>query len=102
MAIKETDIKNGFIGWLWSQGTSTVLLIMQTSLFIYCVYYAVATAIPSHLKAIQDGYDRQATIYAQIRKDDREATQQLITVIQGWRMQEKFRDSSLRDDTACH
>lgn len=44
--------------WLFSQGTSTVLLCAILGVNVWGGYYAMTTAIPQHINAIQAGYDR--------------------------------------------
>jgi len=69
------------IQWLMQQGVSTVLLTAQTGLFLYIGYYAVHTAIPMHLKSIQDGYTSHATMFKEIRTEDRETAKELTIEI---------------------
>ena len=45
--------------WLSSQPFTNVLLLLVLSSGGWLAWYTINTAIPSHLKMIQDGYDRQ-------------------------------------------
>ena len=44
--------------WLFSQGTSTVLLFCILAAILYSGYYAINEGIPKHLEQIQKGYER--------------------------------------------
>lgn len=48
--------------WLFNQGVSTVLLIINVTVMVYFFNYALQTAIPAHLSAIQAGYDRNMQV----------------------------------------
>lgn len=49
---------SGFGTWLYSQGVSTVLLVLIL-VAIYRVFnHLVSIAIPKHLETIQEGYER--------------------------------------------
>lgn len=56
------DTENGSskspLDWLYRQGVSTVLLGAILWAIYHMGYYAMDTAIPRHLKSIQDGYER--------------------------------------------
>ncbi len=45
--------------WIAGQGVVSGLLCLILCAMLYGGYYAMETAIPSHLKQIQDGYERQ-------------------------------------------
>lgn len=55
--------------WLFAQGVSTVLLCAILAALAYCGNYAVKTAIPAHLKQIQDGYLDAAKEHKETVKD---------------------------------
>lgn len=50
--------------WLANQGVSTVLLVAILATMGYMGNYAMVTAIPSHLKQIQDGYIEHAAAHS--------------------------------------
>lgn len=58
--IEKTTYKVLVFRWLAKQGVVTVLLCSILSSMIYGGYYAITTAIPAHIKQIQEGYDRIA------------------------------------------
>ena len=49
----------GVLKWVLNQGPVTAILAAILSMLWYGSQYALDTAIPLHLKAIQAGYDRQ-------------------------------------------
>lgn len=55
------DVESGLLTWLYSQGVSTVLLVLILIAIYRAFYYVLKTAIPDHLKTIQDGYERIQT-----------------------------------------
>lgn len=44
--------------WLGRQETNTVLMVLMMVGIGWVIYYSMTTAVPAHLKTIQDGYDR--------------------------------------------
>lgn len=54
---KKTVVNRG-TEWLLGQPFNNVLLIMILFAIAWLGYYGLTTAIPSHLRAIQDGYER--------------------------------------------
>lgn len=88
----EVSIKDRFVIWMFQQGTSTVLLVLLTCVVTYFGYYAMTTAIPQHLKTIQEGYEKQEANHSavvdkfvnsmerqqQLMRDDRETFKQSL------------------------
>ena len=67
--------------WLFSQGVSTVLLFAILIAVGYLGNYALTTAVPAHLKTIQDGY-------REIQAENKVQQKELL---------ERFKDDRTRD-----
>ena len=52
------NVVNRGTDWLLGQPFNNVLLILILFAIAWLGYYGLTTAIPSHLKAIQEGYER--------------------------------------------
>lgn len=63
--------KQGF-RWLFGQEANTVILVMLLASILYGMKYAMDTAIPSHLKQIQAGYQEVAEQHVQEVKHSNE------------------------------
>jgi len=51
------------IKWLSGQPFNNVLVMILISMVGWLGYYSITTAIPAHLKQIQDGYERIEAIH---------------------------------------
>lgn len=54
--------------WLFQQGTSTVLAVIQGFVIAIAVYYFFERVLPREREAIQAGYKAQAEIYSETTK----------------------------------
>jgi len=61
---EKIPLKTIALKWLFSQGTSTILLLLILGGMWKIADYAINTAIPDHLKQIQMGYERIETNHA--------------------------------------
>lgn len=57
--IDKASYKVLLVRWIAGQGIVSGLLCLILCAMLWGGYYAMETAIPSHLKQIQDGYERQ-------------------------------------------
>lgn len=64
--------------WLFRQGFNDVLLFAILATISYLGYYALTNAIPSHLKIIQEGYDRTAETWREMGDRDRASFEKAI------------------------
>lgn len=51
----------------------TLVLLLILGAMGYMGNYIVTTAIPAHLKQIQEGYDRQSATYERVQTEDRKS-----------------------------
>lgn len=80
--------------WLTAQSFNNVLLVAILASLIGGTYYAMKEAIPSHLKTIQEGYDRLDAAHREDRKSaEIHHTDQTKTIVSGF---EKAADRNLR------
>lgn len=63
------DWKTVLIRWAVQQSFPAVMLIVQTCVIMYIGWYAINTAVPQHLRSIQEGYDRQEVVHQKIVTD---------------------------------
>lgn len=59
--IDKASYKVLLVRWIAGQGIVSGILCLILGAMLYGGYYAMHTAIPSHLKQIQEGYERQTT-----------------------------------------
>lgn len=71
MLLAETAEK-GLGDWLYTQGVSTVLLVLLVGVLVWFARYAVMKAVPQHLESIQQGYKAIHDDCASERKETRE------------------------------
>lgn len=67
--LKLEDWKSVLIRWAIQQSFPAVMLLVQTGVIMYMGWYAINTAIPQHLRSIQDGYDKQEAVHQKIIND---------------------------------
>ena len=67
---KDKTVTAQILSWAAGQPFNNVLLLMILSTFSYGLWFGMQTAIPSHLKQIQDGYEK----LVESHKDERERT----------------------------
>lgn len=53
--------------WLFQQGTTNIILIVNLVVFYYCARWALTEGIPAHLNQIQSGYKQLGEEYQQTR-----------------------------------
>lgn len=70
---KEPSIKNQVIAWAAGQPFNNVLLLAILIAIGWGMYFGMTTAIPAHLKQIQDGYQSLTEAHREERKELREA-----------------------------
>lgn len=52
------DVKNPIVRWLMSQGLIAFLLASILGYFAYSLNWAMREGVPSHLRMIQEGYEK--------------------------------------------
>lgn len=71
--------------WVTAQSFNNVLLLLILVSMMAGGYYAIKEAIPSHLKTIQEGYDRLDTAHREDRKSlEQQHTEQTKTIVTGF------------------
>lgn len=68
---KERSWKQQAGEYLSNQAPTTVLLFLIFGVMCYGGWYTMTTAIPAHLKQIQDGYHSQTEMFKQTLVEDR-------------------------------
>ena len=68
----KTDITKQVISWAAGQPFNNVLLAAILGCIVWGTYFAMTTAIPQHLKQIQDGYRELSDSHREERKELRE------------------------------
>ena len=76
--VKSKTIWEAICRWLLRQGFNDVLLFAILATIAYMGWYAITTAIPSHLEIIQTGYDRLSDRLTAEHGRDREAFEKAI------------------------
>ena len=66
--------------WLLGQPFNNVLLILILFAIAWLGYYGLTTAIPAHLKAIQDGYERLEYRHREERTNTLSAYKDLLEI----------------------
>lgn len=74
-------IKEKVMDWLSQQGVSTVLLAAILVVLGWLGYFGMTTAVPAHLRQIQEGYEKIQKDYALSQKE----------------LLERMRDDRMRD-----
>lgn len=72
----QKNITNQVISWAAGQPFNNVLLLAILGCIIWSTYFAMTTAIPAHLKQIQDGYQSLTESHREERKELRETYSQ--------------------------
>lgn len=70
------DIKSQVAAWVAGQPFNNVLLLAILGCIIWSGWFAMTTAIPGHLKQIQDGYKSLTEAHREERKELRETYSQ--------------------------
>lgn len=73
--IDQSSIKVLAFRWLSRQGVVVVLLFALLGGLASFGHYTMTTAVPAHLKQIQDGYER-------LSKDHKEANERMATAVE--------------------
>lgn len=66
--------------WLLGQPFNNVLLILILFAIAWLGYYGLTTAIPAHLRAIQDGYERLEDRHREERTNTLSAYKDLLEI----------------------
>lgn len=66
--------------WLLGQPFNNVLLILILFAIAWLGYYGLTTAIPAHLKAIQEGYERLEDRHREERTNTLSAYKELLEI----------------------
>jgi len=66
--------------WLLGQPFNNVLLILILFAIAWLGYYGLTTAIPAHLKAIQEGYERLEQSHREERASTLNAYKELLEI----------------------
>ena len=70
---KQTSLQSQIVAWAAGQPFNNVLLLAIFASIVYGTYFAMTTAIPSHLNQIQKGYES----LTESHRDEREHTLEL-------------------------
>lgn len=68
-SLKLEDWKSVLIRWAIQQSFPAAMLLVQTGVILYMGWYAIDTAIPQHLRSIQEGYDKQEAVHQKVIND---------------------------------
>ena len=70
------------VRWLFGQSVPVILLFAILGVLVFGGKYAIETAIPSHLNAIQDGYERMEKVdsarYEAVREHNAEMLKYVV------------------------
>ncbi len=72
----KADIKSQIVSWAAGQPFNNVLLAAILGCMLWGTYFAMTTALPQHLKQIQDGYRELSDLHREERKELRETYDQ--------------------------